>query len=324
MDDHNVQLGEIASEASLERNAFLGDAARQLERFLKRQQDRIHEVGGMVLIDEDPDYLSVAPDGSFRSRTRYQDEKTGEWVSETEVIESPSELIELYNPAEIYAAFAEAAREAAGFAPEPTAAEGLAEAAGLAPEERIGVPEDPYAEVADTWAKGRAGSEEPEDEPESVDEAAERLYDLALSFQERSQHQEAHLLEQFQDAAEPLARHLGELLIIDDDDERLTLASSGQLKAEVVPEDEEGRWRSLASPEELVQFYDPTDVFGDIAESIAEAYPNVAAEEGAGGGAHGEAGAHDGEPGDEDDEDDGDDADEGEDGDDEAKGDDSD
>ncbi|MGH2467964.1 MAG: hypothetical protein ACRDGL_09595 [Candidatus Limnocylindrales bacterium] len=319
MDDHNVQLGEIASEASLERTAFLGDAARQLERFLKRQQDRIHEVGGMVLIDEDPDYLSVAPDGSFRSRTRYQDEKTGEWVSETEVIESPSELIELYNPAELYAAFAEAAREAAGFAPEPTATEGLAEAAGLAPEERIGVPEDPYAEVADTWAKGRAGGEEPEDEPESVDEAAERLYDLALSFQERSQHQEAHLLEQFQDAAEPLARHLGDLLIIDDDDERLTLASSGQLKAEVVPEDEEGRWRSLGTPEELVQFYDPTDVFGDIAESIAEAYPTVAAEDSAGSGAPGEAGAHDGEAVDEDDdEDDGDD----DEADDEAKGDD--
>src|SRR5574340_589598 len=186
MDEHNVKLGEIASDASLERTAFVGDAARQLEAFLKRQQERIHDVGGLVLIDEDPDYLSVAADGSFRSRTRYQDEKTGQWVSETEVIESPSELIELYNPAEVYAAFAEAAREAAGFAPEPTAAEDL-------------------------------------------DEAAERLYDLALTFQERSQHQEAHLLEQFQDAAEPLSRHLGDLLIIDDEDERLTLSGSGQL-----------------------------------------------------------------------------------------------
>ena len=32
------------------------------------------------LIDEDPDYLSVAPDVTFRSRSRYQDEITGEWV----------------------------------------------------------------------------------------------------------------------------------------------------------------------------------------------------------------------------------------------------
>lgn len=283
MDDRNARLGEIASDASLERTAFLGDAARQLDRFLKRQASRIHELGGLVLIDDDPDYLSVAPDGSFRSRTRFQDEKTGEWISETEVIESPSELIELYNPAEIYAAFAESAREAAGFAPEPTGAEELADAAGLAPEERIGVPEDPYAEVADSWARGQGATAQLEEEPASVDEAAERLYDLALTFQERSQHQEAHLLEQFQDASEPLARHLGDLLVIDDEDERLTLMGSGQLKAEVVPEDEEGRWRALGSPDEMVQFYDPTDVFGDIAEAIAEAYPNVASEDEADG-----------------------------------------
>ena len=41
-------------------------------------------------------------------RIRYRDEATGEWVSETEVIESAAELVELYNPADIYAAFAEA------------------------------------------------------------------------------------------------------------------------------------------------------------------------------------------------------------------------
>ena len=74
-----------------------------------------------MLIDEDPDYLSVAPDGSFRSRTRYQDEATGEWHSETEVIESAAELVELYNPAEVFAAFAEAARERLACRPSRTA-----------------------------------------------------------------------------------------------------------------------------------------------------------------------------------------------------------
>jgi hypothetical protein len=63
---------------------------------------------------------------------------------------------------------------------------------------------------------------------------------------------------------------------VDDDDERLTLKSSGSFVAEVVPEDEEGTWRSLNSPEEIVQFYDPTDVFGDLAEALAEAFPAVA------------------------------------------------
>ena len=127
----NELLGELASDAALERNDFLVQATDQLHRFLDANSDRIAELGGMTLIDDDPDYLSVAPDLTFRSRSRYLDEATGEWVSETEVIESAAELVELYNPADIYAAFAEAAREAAGLAPEPTAAEDLLEAAGI-------------------------------------------------------------------------------------------------------------------------------------------------------------------------------------------------
>ncbi len=106
-------LGEIATEAALERTSFLSAAGKQLHDFLESNKQRIKEAGGLVLIDEDPDYLSVAPDGSFRSRTRYQDEVTGEWRSETEVIDTAAELVELYNPAEIFAAFAESARAAA-------------------------------------------------------------------------------------------------------------------------------------------------------------------------------------------------------------------
>src|SRR4051794_2737577 len=107
-------LGEIASEASLERTSYIMASGDQLKRFLDANKARIKEIGGLVLIYEEPDYLSIAPDGSFRSRTRYQDDVTGEWKSETEVIESAAELVELYNPSEIYAAFAEAAREQAG------------------------------------------------------------------------------------------------------------------------------------------------------------------------------------------------------------------
>ena len=94
-------------------------------------------VGGLTLIDEEPDYLSIAPDLTFRSRSRYQDDVTGEWVSETEVIETASELVELYNPADIYAAFAEAAREAAGMGVEPTAEDDLLETAGISIEETV-------------------------------------------------------------------------------------------------------------------------------------------------------------------------------------------
>ena len=35
---------------------------------------------------------------------------------------------------------------------------------------------------------------------------------------------------------------------------------------------------TLKSPEEMVQFYDPTDLFGDLAETIAEQFPEVAPE----------------------------------------------
>ena len=106
-DDRSAALlGEIAVEAGIERASFLNDAAEQLERFMKTNRERLKTLGGMVLIDDDPDYLSVAPDGSFRSRTRYQDATTGQWVSETEVIDSAAELVELYNPADIFAAFA--------------------------------------------------------------------------------------------------------------------------------------------------------------------------------------------------------------------------
>ena len=101
MSSMSSALGELAADASIERNRFLASAGDQLRRFLNANRDRIKEIGGMVLIDDDPDYLSVAPDGSFRSRTRYQDEVTGEWHSETEVIESAAELVEIYNPAEV-------------------------------------------------------------------------------------------------------------------------------------------------------------------------------------------------------------------------------
>ena len=281
MDDgRSAILGEIAAEAGLERASFLNDAATQFVRFLESNRDRIAELGGLVLIDEDPDYLSVAPDGTFRSRSRYQDEATGEWISDTEVIESGAELVELYNPAELYAAFAEAAREQAGLPEQPTAAEDLLESAGISIEEGIGVDDEDEEE----WDGGPMAA------PRGAEDAARMLYDLALTFQERSQRSEARILEQFQDSSEDLARAIGDRLILDDEDERLWYRASGAFEAEVIPERSEDEaegeadvdgaqtWRALTTPEEMVQFYDPTDLLGDLAEALAEQYPTVAPE----------------------------------------------
>ncbi len=270
----NDLLGEIAADAALERSDFLVRSTEQLHRFLNANKSRIAELGGLTLIDEDPDYLAVAPDITFRSRTRFIDDLTGEWTSETEVIESAGELVELYNPADVYTAFAEAAREAAGMAAEPTATADMLETAGIGIDEAAAPSgADPYAAAADEWAAANPLPLDADDD----EVAAQRLYDLALEFQERSQRSESRLLEQFEDAAGLLSARIGDLIINDDDDERLTLSSTGEFKAEVLTE-EENEWRPLASAEELVEYYDPTDVFGDLADALAEAYPSIAPE----------------------------------------------
>ena len=271
----NDLLGELAADAALERTDFLVQSTEQLRRFLDANRARLSELGGLTLIDDDPDYLSIAPDLTFRSRSRFEDPDTGEWVSETEVIESPAELVELYNPADIYAAFAEAAREAANLPSQPTATDDLLDTAGIAPDETFTLDAaGAYAGAADEWA----ASQPPTLDAESEDGAARRMYDLALEFQERSQTAEARLLEQFEEAAQRLAGRLGDLVIVDDEDERLTLGADGRFRAEVVTEDAEGEWRTLGDPDELVEYYDPTDVFGDLADALAEAFPDLAPE----------------------------------------------
>ncbi|MBA3236144.1 MAG: hypothetical protein H0T59_09170 [Chloroflexi bacterium] len=288
MDSHNDLLGELAADAALERSDFIVQATEQLRKFLDHHKDRIAVIGGLTLIDEEPDYLSIAPDLSFRSRSRYLDDETGEWVSETEVIESVSELVELYNPADIYAAFAEAARESAGMPAEPTAEGDLLEVAGISPDEGVSLGENPYAAAADSWAAGQPISLT-EDDDES---AARRLYDLSLEFQERSQRNEARLLDEFEGASAGLITVIGDLVIVDDDDERLSLTTTG-FRAEVIPEDAEDEWRTLSGSDEMVEFYDPTDVFGDLADALAEAFPAVAPE--LAGAADGDAAEGEGE-----------------------------
>jgi hypothetical protein len=163
----------------------------------------------------------------------------------------------------------------------PADEEGEGEA-GAEAEEGAEVPagagENPYAAAADDWA----AANEYEEPPETEEEAAARLYDLALAFQERSQQTEAHLLEQFESAAAQYSSFLGDLIIVDDEDERLTLKASGAFAAEVIPEAEQesGQWRQLEGPDAIVEFYDPTDVFGDLADTLGEAFPSLAAETG--------------------------------------------
>src|ERR687888_390854 len=236
-------LGEIARDAALERTDFIVQATEQFQRYLAANKQRIAELGGLTLIDDEPDYLSVAPDGTFRSRSRYEDPDTGEWVSETDIIETAAEIVELYNPADVYAAFADAAKEAAGDEREPTAADQMLDTAHVPTEDRLEPDDDIYAQAADDWAAAQGVTLDADTE----EGAAQRLYD-----------------------------RLGDLVVVDDEDERLTYGRDGRFRAEVLTEDGDGDWRTLTEPDQLVEYYDPTDMFGDLADSLAEAYPSAA------------------------------------------------
>lgn len=269
----NDVLADLARDAALERSDFLVRAGEQLERFMADQAGRIRQLGGLTLIDDDPDYLAIAPDGTFRSRSRVYDSTTGEWQSDTEIIETGGELVELYNPADVFQAFADAAREGVW-----ADGEGDGEAGGGEPDVTDGFGEpipgaDPYAGAADQWAAGQLEAPEAET-PES---AAAALYGLALDFQERSQRAEAGLLDQFEAASAGLIGLVRPVVIVDEPDEHLELDRSG-FSGKVVVEGESG-WTRLAGPDDVVRFYDPTDVFGDLADAIAEAYPSVAPDE---------------------------------------------
>ncbi|HSL98007.1 MAG TPA: hypothetical protein VK831_05500 [Candidatus Deferrimicrobiaceae bacterium] len=285
----NADLVEMARDAAIERSDFLVRAGEQLERFMAANADRIRDLGGLVLIDDDPDYLAVSPDGTFRSRSRVYDESSGEWVSETEVIETAGELVELYNPADILQAFADAESADAGLEEDEIAA-----GADDEDEDAIDAGEadgaDLYAGAADTWAAGQP------EVPAVTDEAsaALALYELALDFQDRSQRTEAGLIEQFETASSVLLGQVGTLVVVDDDDEHLALGVGG-FRGRVIPEGQSD-WQDISGPEEIVRYYDPTDVFGDLAEAIAEAYPTVAegdGEDGDGGDDADEAGEAD-------------------------------
>lgn len=277
-------LDDIATDASRRREDFLTDAGRQFVRFLDANKSRLRELGGLVLIDDEPEYLFVTEEGTFRSRSRFQD-ADGRWQAEVEDIEDGAELVEIYNPADLYAAFMDAAEaEAAGDASPDSDAGEVAAAEGdlVASPEELGEPGDEPV-LDEDWT-------EPVPAPATREEAARLLYDLSLTFQERSQWREAQLLDDFGVASEYLAAMLGDAKIVEDEDERIWFRASGAFEGEVVPEeDEQGKpvWQTLTTPDDLVQFYDPTDLFGDLAEAIAEQHPYVAPE------IEGEAGADD-------------------------------
>ena len=187
-----------------------------------------------------------------------------------------SELVELYNPADIYAAFAEAAREAAGMRAEPTGrGRPHRRRRHLAGRDRRAVGEDPYAAAADSWAAGqpraarrgrRRGRRAPPVRPRARVPGAQPAHRGAPARAVRGRRggPQRHRRR---------ADHRRRRRRAPDPDRRPALPRPRSSPR--TPRASGGR---STSADELVEFYDPTDVFGDLADSLAEAYPSVAPE----------------------------------------------
>jgi hypothetical protein len=110
-----VALRELAAEAELERRDFVYEATEQLRRFLDANRDRLREIGPITLVDDESDYLRYHPvDETWTTRLTYQDPADSEWYDEEQLVDSVSELVELYNPADIFAWLIEAAKDPVG------------------------------------------------------------------------------------------------------------------------------------------------------------------------------------------------------------------
>src|SRR3990172_1132216 len=105
-------LRELAGEAELEKRHFVYEATEQLRRFLEANRDRLREIGPIKLVDDEQDYLVFDPvDQTWTTRLTYQDPADNEWYDEEQMVEAVSEVVELYNLADILSWFGEAARD---------------------------------------------------------------------------------------------------------------------------------------------------------------------------------------------------------------------
>ena len=260
-----VALREVAAEAELERRDFLYEATEQLRRFLDQNRDRLREIGPVKLVDNEQDYLLYHPvDETWTTRLTYQDPADSEWYDEEQLVDTVSELIELYNPADVYAWIMEAARDAPAH---------LVAADELAREEEL------------------VGAAEPDDweatlpPPQQETLAAQRLWQLADAYRTQLGTAQGQLLREFTANAEEVLRRTGDLPLLDEPEDMLILRADGRFETSLDlsdrPEDVvgsvEARREGLAVTEArtIAAFYDPADVLHWITEALAERYPAV-------------------------------------------------
>ncbi len=272
-------LRELAGEANLERRDFLYEATEQLRRFVDANRERLREIGPIKLVDEEQDYLVYHPvDETWTTRLTYQDPADNEWYDEEQVVDAVSEIVELYNPADIFAWLIEAARDPANHL----------------------VPADKLAEQEELVE----ASEEPDwqaDLPTSQQEtlAAQRLWQLADAYRGQIADQQKQVLREFAaNAGEVLARTgdlllleeeedtlAGELLLLEEEEDTLVLRADGRFETSLDLTDLpagsalniESRRPGLTVTDAKViaDFYDPADVLQWVTDALSERYPAV-------------------------------------------------
>jgi hypothetical protein len=258
-----VALRELAAEAELERNDFLYESTEQLRRFIETNRERLREIGPIKLVDDEQDYLLYHPvDETWTTRLTYQDPADSEWYDQEQLVDSVHELVELYNPADIFAWLIEAARDAPAHL---VAADELAR-------------EDEPGESVDDWEAGL-----PPTQQETL--AAQRLWQLADAYRSQLSTAQAQHLREFSSNAEEVLRRTGELVLLDESEDVLVLRADGRFETSLDlsdrPEDvvasAEPRRAGLTVTEAktIAAYYDPADVLHWVTEALAERYPAV-------------------------------------------------
>jgi hypothetical protein len=259
-----VALRELAADAELERRDFLYEATEQLRRFLDANKERLREIGPIKLVDDEQDYLLYHPvDETWTTRLTYQDPADEQWYDQEQSVDTITELVELYNPADIFSWLIEAARDAPAH---------LVAADELAREEEL-------VEVSDEdWQAGLPPSQQ-----ETL--AAQRLWQLADAYRAQLATAQGQLLREFSANAEEVLRRTGDLALLEEQDEILVLRADGRFETSLDlsdrPEDvvttvEPGReGLSVTEARTIAGYYDPADVLHWVTEALAERYPAV-------------------------------------------------
>jgi hypothetical protein len=261
-----VALRELAQEAELERRDFLYEATEQIRRFLDQNRDRLREVGPIKLVDNEQDYLLYHPvDETWTTRLTYQDPADNEWYDEEQIVDSVSELVELYNPADVFAWLLEAARDPVSH---------LVAADELAREEEL----VDGSSGMDDWQ-----ADLPPTQQETL--AAQRLWQLADAYRSQLSSAQAQILREFAANAEEVLRRTGDLVLLDEPEDMLILRADGRFETSLDLSDRprdvakgiEPRREGLVVTEgkTIAGFYDPADVLHWVTEALAERYPAV-------------------------------------------------